>query len=170
MLGLSADDRGLVMSRYQGWRHINLARAQGITKRRPAPVYGVNRPPHSTVVTTTDGYVFRYVGWLPRISGHQVNRFARSRLSKLVRQVFGDLPATHRVTGFATVEVLRILGPHQKPMDRDSLAQLTAGAVDGLRRGGYLKDDNERWSDTQYRNDGTRRDQGPMLEITIVYV
>lgn len=122
----------------------------------------------SGVRQTEMGYVMTYNDWLPHISGHQVNRYARSRLAKRGRRVFGELPPCLQHQQRARVEVIRVMGPRQKPMDRDSIAQLAAGLLDSLQPS-YLRNDNEKWSDTTYRNDGSRRPEGPFIEIVIRY-
>lgn len=122
----------------------------------------------SSVRQTETGYVLRYRDWLPRISGHQLNRYARSRLAKRGRLVFGELPPVLYPTQRARVEVMRVMGPRQKPMDRDSLAQWLAGLIDSLKPS-YIRDDNEAWADITYQNDGSRRSQGPAIEIRIDY-
>lgn len=137
--------------------------------RRPVLRLGAKRPAFSTVQPTPTGYVFTWVGWLPRISGHQVNRFARSRLSRLGRQVFGVLPPGICATRRAHVEIVRVLGPGQKPMDDDSLALLTGGLRDSLSPS-YLVNDSECQSTFRCTNDGTRRAYGPCIQITLEYL
>jgi hypothetical protein len=137
-------------------------------RRRPLLKLGTDRPRWSSVEPLADGYLFVWIGWLPKISGHQVNRFARSRLCKLARVTFGVLPPAMYPMRRARVEVLRVLGPGQKPMDPDSLGQLCAGLIDALQPS-YLRTDSEKWSDIVYRNDGSRRQAGPMIELRLVY-
>lgn len=122
----------------------------------------------SGVRQTDTGYVMTYNDWLPKISGHQLDRYARSRLVKCGRHVFGELPPCLQHQQRARVEVIRVMGPRQKPMDRDSLAQLCAGLIDSLQPS-YIWNDSEKWSDVRYRNDGERRQQGPFIEIIIDY-
>jgi hypothetical protein len=111
-----------------------------------------------------------YDGKLPKINGHQVNRFARSRLAKKCRIVFGTgtIPPMFYPTGKAMVRIIRVLGPRQKPMDDDSLALLTGGARDALKPA-YIRDDSQKYATFTYTNDGTRREVGPRIEIEITY-
>jgi hypothetical protein len=122
----------------------------------------------SGVRQTNTGYVMTYNDWLPKISGHQLNRYARSRLAKRGRLVFGVLPPCLYRQQRARVEVIRVLGPRQKPLDRDSLAQWLAGLIDSLQPS-YLWNDSEKWADIRYTNDGGRREQGPYIEIILTY-
>jgi hypothetical protein len=109
-----------------------------------------------------------YVGWLPRISGHQVHKFARSRLSKRARIAFGVLPPLLYPQTHAYVQIIRVLGPRQKPMDDDSIMQLTVGLRDALKPS-YIVDDSPRWATFTYRNEDGRRFLGPRIEVRITY-
>jgi hypothetical protein len=109
-----------------------------------------------------------YCGWLPKINGHQVHRFARSRLTKKGRAAFGVLPPMLYPKGKAHVEIIRVLGPRQKEMDDDSIALLTGGLRDALKPS-YIVDDSPKWSTFTYRNDDTRRMMGPFIEVIITY-
>jgi hypothetical protein len=149
-------------------QHGRSRRTTGI--RRLPPLRGAQCPAFSSVTRTETGYVLTWVNWLPKISGHQLSRYDRSRLCRLARQVFGEWPRGMHEPRRARVEVIRVLGPRQKPMDRDSLAQLTAGLVDSLKRCGYVTDDSERWATLTYTNDGTRRHEGPSIIMTIDYL
>jgi hypothetical protein len=93
---------------------------------------------------------------------------ARYRLKQAGVKVFGVLPPCLYPTVKATVQVVRVLGPGQKPMDRDNLALTVAGLVDALKPS-YLVDDSEKWADITYANDGSRRQWGPFIEIRIDY-
>ena len=112
--------------------------------------------------------VLRYTGRLPKVSNKRLHPMARYRLKQAGVKVFGVLPPMCYPTVKATVQVVRVLGPGQKPMDRDNLALMVAGLVDALKPS-YLVDDRERWADIRYTNDGTRRAMGPMIEIRIDY-
>jgi hypothetical protein len=111
-----------------------------------------------------------YLDRMPKINGHQVSRYARSRLSKRARRIFGsdDIPWFMQPQVKASVRIVRVLGPRQKPMDDDSLALLTGGIRDALKPG-YIKDDSPKWATFTYVNDGTRRAIGPRIEVEIVY-
>jgi hypothetical protein len=122
----------------------------------------------SGVRQTDTGYVMIYNDWLPKISGHQLNRYARSRLSKRGRLVFGVLPPCLYHQQRARVEVIRVMGPRQKPLDQDSLAQWLAGLIDSLQPS-YLWNDSEKWANISYTNDGGRRQEGQFIEILIHY-
>jgi hypothetical protein len=110
-----------------------------------------------------------YYGWLPRVNGHQVNKFARSRLTKKGRAVFGVLPPMLYPQCRAHVDIIRVLGPGQKPMDDDSLAAMVSGLRDALKPS-WIRDDSPKFSTFRYLNDGTRRDMGPCIEVRITYV
>ena len=112
--------------------------------------------------------VLRYTGRLPKVSNKRLHPMARYRLKQAGVKVFGVLPPMCYPTVKATVQVIRVLGPGQKPMDRDNLALTVAGLVDALKPS-YLVDDSERWADIRYTNDGTRRFTGPIIEIRIEY-
>jgi hypothetical protein len=114
-------------------------------------------------------YRLWYMGWLPRINGHEVNRFGRSRLVKLGRRIFGVLPPCAYATTPAIVTIRRVLGPEQRPMDDDSISLLTGGLRDALKHGGYIRDDSPRWATFVYENDASRRTLGPFIEILIRY-
>jgi hypothetical protein len=111
-----------------------------------------------------------YAGRLPKVSNKRLHPMARHRLRRKGRLVFGsdDLPKRYWPTTRATVQVVRVLGPGQKPMDRDNLAILVCGLIDALKPA-YIVDDSEQWADITYTNDGTRREDGPMIEIRIAY-
>jgi hypothetical protein len=110
-----------------------------------------------------------YYGWLPRVNGHQVNKFARSRLTKKGRAVFGVLPPMLYPQCQAHVDIIRVLGPGQKPMDDDSLSAMVSGLRDALVPS-WIRDDSPKWSTFTYVNDGTRREMGPCIEVCITYV
>jgi hypothetical protein len=137
-----------------------------VRRKAPEPMAYRIVPP---VQKTETGWILTYTGWLPKISGHQVNRFARSRLTNLGRRTFGVLPPVLYPTGRAQVQIIRVLGPRQKPMDRDSISQLTAGLTDSLKPS-YVRDDSEKYADLTYRNDDTRRQDGPAIRIVITYI
>lgn len=137
--------------------------------RQPLRRLGVKRPSFSTMQQTPTGWVLTWVGWLPRISGHQVNKYARSRLAKLGRRVCGVLPSSLYATHRAHVDIIRVMGPGQKPMDDDSLALLTGGLRDALSPS-FLVNDSERRARFQYTNDGTRRQEGPSIQIVVTYI
>ena len=143
-----------------------VAVAKGSTHRQ----YG--EKPHATVHNgvqpTETGYLITYSGWLPKLSNHYVHWRGRAQLSKLTRQVFGMLPSSLCQPRRTKVEVIRVLGPRQKPMDRDSIAQMVAGLIDGLQPV-YIFNDSEKWSDVTYRNDETRRQDGPFIEVKLTY-
>ena len=122
----------------------------------------------SGVRQTEMGWVLTYNDWMPWINGHQVNKYDTSKLAKHGRKVFGELPAAMHPQVRATVEVIYVLGPRQKGFDRDSLAALCVGLLDSIQPS-YLKNDNERWADVSYRNERTRRGEGPFIEIQIAY-
>jgi hypothetical protein len=109
-----------------------------------------------------------YYGWLPKTNGHQVNKFARSRLTKKGRAVFGVLPPMLYPQCKAHVDIIRVLGPGQKPMDDDSIALLTGGLRDALVPS-WIRDDSPKFATFTYVNDGTRRDMGPCILIEITY-
>jgi hypothetical protein len=136
--------------------------------KRRSLLLGANRPMWSQAMAIPQGWRIVYVGWLPSISNHHVHWRARAHLSKLTRDTFGTLPKPLCIQRYANVEVVRVLGPRQKPMDRDSLAQLTAGCLDGLQPL-YLWNDSERWANITYTNCSHRRSEGPYIEMTIHY-
>jgi hypothetical protein len=112
-----------------------------------------------------------YTGWLP-----QANQLLREwgwkrkhRLRQAGRIRFGMLPSPLRVTTFAYVRVIRILGPKQKRLDRDNFALLTKPLIDAAVDCGYLVDDCEEWADITYTQDDTRREKGPAIELEISY-
>ena len=109
-----------------------------------------------------------YTGRLPKVSNKRLHPMARYHLKNAGVKVFGVLPPCLYPTVKATVQVIRVLGAGQKPMDRDNLALTMAGLVDALKPS-YLVDDSERWADICYTNDGTRRAPGPMIEIRMAY-
>jgi hypothetical protein len=109
-----------------------------------------------------------YAGRLPKVSNKRLHPMARYRLTKAGRLAFGAMPPHYYPTTKATVEVVRVLGPGQKPMDRDNLAILVCGLIDALKPS-YIVDDSERWADITYTNDGTRREVGPKIVIRIAY-
>jgi hypothetical protein len=110
-----------------------------------------------------------YYGSLPRVNGHQVNKFARSRLTKKGRAVFGVLPPMLYPQCKAHVDIIRVLGPGQRPMDDDSLSAMVSGLRDALVPS-WIRDDSPKWATFTYLNDGTRRDMGPCIVIEITYV
>lgn len=114
------------------------------------------------------GWLLTYSGTLPRISNKRVHPLAVWRLMKQGRHTFGSLPPMLYPTTRARVEVVRVLGPGQKSLDRDKLALTVAGLIDALRPS-FLVDDSEQWADITYHNDATRRQDGPIIEITIRY-
>ena len=67
----------------------------------------------------------------------------------------------------AIVEITRVLGPREREMDSDNLAYACKGLRDPFVQGGYLVDDAPRWATFQYRQDGSRRDDGPRIEVHI---
>jgi hypothetical protein len=109
-----------------------------------------------------------YEGWLPKISNKIVHPLARHRLKQRATKVFGVLPPCCYPTRHASVRIVRVLGPRQKPMDSDNLSILVAGLRDALKPC-YIKDDSPKWGTFDYVNDGTRRDVGPRIEVTICY-
>jgi hypothetical protein len=109
-----------------------------------------------------------YYGWLPRVNGHQVNKFARSRLTKKGRAVFGVLPPILYPHCKAHVDIIRVLGPGQKPMDDDNLSAMVSGLRDALKPS-WIWDDSPKWATFRYLNDGTRRAMGPCIEVRITY-
>jgi hypothetical protein len=109
-----------------------------------------------------------YIGRLPKVSNKRLHPMARYRLTKAGRRAFGAMPPRYYPTTRATVQVVRVLGPGQKPMDRDNLAILVSGLIDALKPS-YIVDDSEVWSDITYTNDGARREQGPRIEFHIRY-
>jgi hypothetical protein len=109
-----------------------------------------------------------YYGWLPRISGHQVNKFARSRLTKKARAVFGVLPPMLYPQCKAHVDIIRVLGPGQREMDDDNISAMVSGLRDALVPS-WIRQDSPKWSTFTYRNDGTRRAMGPCILIEITY-
>jgi hypothetical protein len=114
------------------------------------------------------GWILVYQGWLPRISNKRVHPLAVWRLMRRGREIFGALPPMLYPQTRARVQVIRVLGPGQKPMDRDKIALTCAGLVDALTPS-YLRDDSERYADITYTNDATRRQDGPSIEIVIQY-
>ena len=109
-----------------------------------------------------------YDGKLPKISNKYLHPMARYRLTRKGRFIFGTMPQRYWPTVKARVQVVRVLGPGQKPMDRDNLALLVSGLIDALKPD-YIVDDSEAWADISYTNDGTRREDGPMIEFHIAY-
>jgi hypothetical protein len=109
-----------------------------------------------------------YLGPLPTINGHEVNRFARSRLTKRARRAFGEMPPFLYPTSKAYVRIVRVLGPGQRNMDDDSIAAQVVGIRDALKPS-YIKDDSQTWATFVYVNDGTRREIGPRIEVDITY-
>jgi hypothetical protein len=120
------------------------------------------------VVSAPEPIRLLYYGWLPKVNGHQVNKFARSRLTKKGRAVFGVLPPMLYPQCQAHVDIIRVLGPGQKPMDDDSLAAMVSGLRDALKPS-WIRDDSPKWATFTYVNDGTRRDMGPCIVIEITY-
>jgi hypothetical protein len=112
--------------------------------------------------------VLWYTGRLPKVSNKRLPPMARYRLKRADVKVFGILPPMCYPTVKATVQVIRVLEPGQKPMDRDNLALMVAGLVDALKPS-YLVDERERWADIRSTNDETRREKRPMIEIRIAY-
>lgn len=109
-----------------------------------------------------------YGGRLPKINCHCVHPMARWRLMKAARRTFGNPPYLMHPATKAHVTITRVLGPRQKPMDDDSIAQLTAGLRDALKPC-YVVDDSPGWATFTYVNDGTRREMGPCIEVVITY-
>jgi hypothetical protein len=110
-----------------------------------------------------------YDGWLPKNVGHNTHWRQRHHLKQLACACFGQLPSDYWATTLATVRAIRVLGPKQRPLDRDNLAWLMKPIIDAAVHGGYLKDDREKWADIQYFQDSERRHEGPKIEITITY-
>lgn len=138
--------------------HVPVRRELRLLQRAPAGDAGSVKPPVHLI----------YVGWLPKISCHQVHRFARSRLVHRARRAFGVLPPCLYPQTHAHVEMIRVLGPRQKPMDDDSIALLTGGIRDALKPS-YIVDDSPKWATFTYRNEDGRRDIGPRIEVRITY-
>lgn len=110
-----------------------------------------------------------YRGRLPKISNKLVHPLARHRLQQAARRVLAaNYPPLLYAKTFAQVTLVRVLGPGQKPMDSDNLAILLAGLRDALKPA-YIVDDSPRWASFVYENDGSRRDQGPAIEVRIRY-
>jgi hypothetical protein len=115
---------------------------------------------------TATGWRLCYYGALPRVSNKQVNWRAVWQLTARARRLFGTVPAAPRTR--ARVQVIRVLGPNQRRIDRDKLALMTAGLVDALVPT-YIRDDSEVYADISYTNDTSRRQDGPYIEIRIDY-
>lgn len=147
-------------------RHHRRLAGQQVTPVRwqtPPPTYRLV----PAVQQTATGWLLTYTGWLPKISNKQVHHKAVWNLMKCGRRTFGELVSWHEQR-YATVKVVRVLGPRQKIMDRDKISSTCAGLVDALVPS-YLKDDSEDWADITYTNCTTRRSEGPCIEILISY-
>lgn len=67
------------------------------------------------------------------------------------------------------VTITRVLGPKQRPFDADSLGRGNAKElIDAIVAVGFLPDDGPRHVlEVTYRQDATRRGDGPSTEVTI---
>jgi hypothetical protein len=106
---------------------------------------------------------------LPRNSGGVHWRIRQAQRDR-ARRLFGSLPDTRRVRKRAVVRWTRVLGPRQRDMDESNFCMLTKGIEDALTIGGYIVDDSPKWIDRlPHTEDGTRREFGPRIEISIHY-
>jgi hypothetical protein len=152
--------------RYRGWTEQavkNLRRRTQCPRRevKQGVAWGQQRS-----TQTATGWWLCYYGALPRISNKQVNWRAVWQLTARARRLFGTVPAAPRTR--ARVQVIRVLGPSQRRIDRDKLALMTAGLVDALVPT-YIRDDSEVYADISYTNDPSRRQDGPYIEIRVDY-
>lgn len=112
-----------------------------------------------------------YDGWMPqanallRMNGWRL----KQRLRKNAVAQFGALPGSVRTLRPAIVEVVRVLGPHQREMDSGNLALVLKPLEDALVYCGYLVDDSPQWATFSRKEDATRRRDGPKIEISIWY-
>jgi len=113
--------------------------------------------------------VLVYDEWLP--SANAMLRMSGWRLKQHVKRqainTFGTNPFPLKTRG--VVHITRVLGPRQRFMDQDNLRLIMKPLVDALVTCGYLVNDNEVWADISYRQDETRREIGPRIELEITY-
>ncbi|MGH7392908.1 MAG: hypothetical protein ACREM3_26160, partial [Candidatus Rokuibacteriota bacterium] len=96
-----------------------------------------------------------YDGLLPHNVGHNTHWRQRHAVKRLAVRQFGYLFPGYASRIFARVHITRVMGPRQRPLDRDNLAWLCKPVVDALVTCGYLVDDREAWADITYGQDGT---------------
>jgi hypothetical protein len=152
--------------RYRGWTEAAVRQLARGAQRKPHVVRQGAAWGQQRSAQTATGWRLCYYGALPRISNKQVGWRAVWQLRQSARQLLGPGPGSPPWR--ARVQLIRVLGPGQKPLDRDKLALMTAGLVDALVPS-YIRDDSERHADITYTNDVTRRQDGPYIEILIDY-
>lgn len=90
----------------------------------------------------------------------------RKQYEHTIRLLHGSpdpIPTPVRLT------ITRVLGPKQRPFDADSLGRGNAKElIDAIVAAGFLPDDGPRHVlEVTYRQDATRRKDGPSTEVTI---
>jgi hypothetical protein len=126
------------------------------------------------------GWKLIYQGKLPNMNKECPDWRKRWNLKQTCLRQFGILPFP--ATQFATVTITRVLGPREKQLDYENLVYAIKGAVDSLpnRRlkkrgqgytggGNYIVNDDPPHVNISYDQDVTRRQDGPMIEIRIIY-
>ena len=94
----------------------------------------------------------------------------KAAMLKHARRQFGTLPPSHAARVPAQVMICRVLGPRQRFLDDDkNLGNATGQLVDALVQGGWLVDDSPKWATFRFRQDDSRRQLGPRIEIDIHY-
>lgn len=112
-----------------------------------------------------------YTGNLPHVNRQTPSYWHRWNLKKRCLRQFGELPHGHRAHQKAHVTIVRVLGPRQREMDAfENLPVSMKGLVDALVQGGYLVDDRPKWMSFELSQDGSRRHEGPRIEISIEYL
>lgn len=101
--------------------------------------------------------------------GHHWSRTAKDK--KRIAAILSTLPSPFFGVSFpCSLIVTRILGPGQRLWDNDSILRGNWKQVqDAMVGAGWLEDDDPRYlAETVGRQDKTRRDEGPAIEVCIV--
>ena len=122
-------------------------------------------------LTTREPIRLVYTGKLPQMNKQHPSFWGRWNQKKTALRQFGVLPGSARATRKASVTIVRVLGPRQRPMDElENLGACLKGLADALVQGGYLVNDSPAWVSWNLSQDGSRRSRGPRVEITIRYI
>ena len=105
-----------------------------------------------------------FVGKLPSVN-HDVKWWGRYALKRAALRQFGQLPPSLVCRTPQIVDIIRVLGFREREMDSDNLAYACKGLRDAMVQGGYLVDDAPRWATFRYRQETSRRAEGPRIEI-----
>lgn len=113
-------------------------------------------------------YLLIYPYDVPKSHG-TIHRMVRYGQKKRAMQYFGMLLPQQWCQVHAYVTITRVQGPRQHDLDDENLYIGCKGLRDSLKACGYIKNDNRKWATFTYREDHTRRDEGPRIEVEVRY-